>query len=207
MWFRRDLRLHDHPALNAAAAEGPVVALFVLDDSLRRPSGGPRLAYLYRSLRALDSDLRERGGRLIVRRGKPENVVPAVAREVEASSVHISADFGPYGSARDERVDKALGDIALTRTGSPYAVAPGRVVKDDGAPYSVYAPFFRAWQTHGWRAPVRIASAISWSTKLDDSAIPHDPRLDDDVELPEAGETAARAAWNQYRKDHLADYA
>ncbi|MCW2527104.1 MAG: deoxyribodipyrimidine photolyase [Pseudonocardiales bacterium] len=207
MWFRRDLRLHDHPALNAAASDGPVVALFVLDDVLRRPAGGPRLAYLYRSLRALDSDLRERGGRLIVRRGTPETVVPAVAREAGASSVHVSADFGPYGSTRDERVEKALGDIALTRTGSPYAVAPGRVTKDDGDPYSVYTPFYRAWQAHGWREPARLASGITWVTELDDSGIPKDPELDADAQLPEAGEAAARATWSSYREEHLPDYA
>lgn len=104
LWFRRDLRLHDQPALAAAAADGPVLALFVLDDALRRPSGSPRLALLYRTLRALDADLREHGGRLIVRHGKPERVVPDVAREVDAAAVHVSADYAPYGQARDERV-------------------------------------------------------------------------------------------------------
>jgi deoxyribodipyrimidine photo-lyase len=123
LWFRRDLRLGDHPALLAAADEGPVTALFVLDDVLRKPSGAPRIAFLYRSLRALDAQLREHRGGLVVRRGKPENVVPAVAREVGASSVHVSADYGPYGRARDERVEGALGDVTLVRTGSPYAVA------------------------------------------------------------------------------------
>src|ERR1700760_3421126 len=111
LWFRRDLRLGDNPALLAAADEGPVVALFVLDDA-------PRVAFMYRTLRALDAQLREHGGGLVVRRGKPENVVPAVAREAGASSVHVSADFGPYGRARDERVEAALGDVPLVRTGS-----------------------------------------------------------------------------------------
>src|ERR1700760_4029514 len=126
LWFRRDLRLGDHPALLAAADDGPVVALFVLDDVLRKPSGAARVAFMYRTLRALDAQLREHGGGLVVRRGKPENVVPAVAREVGASSVHVSADFGPYGRARDERVDEALGGISLGRTGAPHAGAPGR---------------------------------------------------------------------------------
>ena len=78
LWFRRDLRLGDHPALLAAAGDGPVVALFVLDDALRLPSGAPRIALLYRTLRALDAQLREHGGALTVRRGLLENVVPAV---------------------------------------------------------------------------------------------------------------------------------
>src|SRR6201992_562482 len=135
LWFRRDLRLGDHPALLAAPAEGPVVPRFVLDDVLRKPSGAPRVAFMYRTLRALDAQLREHGGGLVVRRGKPENVVPAVAQETGASSVHVSADFGPYGRARDERVDDALGDVPLVRTGSPYAVAPGRGTKGGREPF------------------------------------------------------------------------
>ena len=151
LWFRRDLRLGDHPALLAAAGDGPVAALFVLDDALRRPSGAPRIAFLYRTLRALDAQLREHGGALTVRRGQPENVVPAVARACGATSVHVSADFGPYGAARDQRVAAALGDVPLVRTGSPYAVAPGRVTKGDGTPFKVYTAFYRAWAEHGWR--------------------------------------------------------
>src|SRR5689334_7756602 len=125
LWLRRDLRLRDHPALNAAAAAGPVVALFVLDPALLRPAGGPRVAFLYRSLRALDADLREQGGRLVVRRGEPVEVVPAVTRAARATAVQVSADFGPYGARRDAAVEAALDGVPLVRTGSPYAVSPG----------------------------------------------------------------------------------
>ena len=131
LWFRRDLRLGDNPALLAArdAVNGQegLVGLFVLDDALRRSAGAARLAFLYRCLRDLDEQL---GGRLVVRRGDPVNVVPAVAREVEAQTVHISADYGPYGAERDRQVEAALERAGrqLIRTGSPYAVAPGRVV-------------------------------------------------------------------------------
>ena len=125
LWFRRDLRLRDHPALHAAAGDGPVVALFVLDQALLKPAGAPRVAFLYRTLRSLDEQLREHGGRLLVRRGDPADAVPRVVAEAGASAVHVSADFGPYGRARDEAVEEALGDVPLVRTGSPYAVAPG----------------------------------------------------------------------------------
>ena len=68
--------------------------------------------------------------------------------------MHVAADFGPYGRERDERVASALpGGVELVRTGSPYAVAPGRVRKDDGTPFRVYTPFYRSWRQHGWRAP------------------------------------------------------
>jgi deoxyribodipyrimidine photo-lyase len=208
LWLRRDLRLHDHPALHEAAKAGPVVALFVLDPALLTPAGAPRVAVLYRTLRALDADLREHGGRLLVRRGDPVNAVPKVVREAGAESVHISADFGPYGSARDVDVDKALGDVPLVRTGSPYAVAPGRVVKGDGEPYKVYTPFYRAWVEHGWRAPAAtITGRVDWHTELNGIDVPGDPRLPAGLELPDVGEAAALAAWKKYRDDRLARYA
>ena len=205
LWFRRDLRLRDHPALLEAGRDGPVVALFVLDPALLKPAGAPRVAVLYRTLRALDDELRRKDGRLVVRRGDPVNVVPKVAREAEAGTVHISADYGPYGRRRDEAVEAALGDVALTRTGSPYAVAPGRVRKDDGEPYRVYSPFYRAWRAHGWREPAGTPRT-TWHTGLDGIDIPNDPRLPSGLELPAAGEEAARKTWQAFRKQHLGDY-
>ncbi len=204
MWFRRDLRLRDHPALAAAAAQGPVTALFVLDDALLRSDGGPRTAYLHRTLRALDADLRAHGGRLTVRRGRPERVVPTLVADVGASAVHVSADYAPYGAARDERVRSALGDVPLVATGSPYAVAPGRVRKADGEPYQVFTPFFRAWLAHGWRAPADSDPArVDWRSAPGDG-IPDEPP--GATELPDAGERAALATWARFRDEHLGSY-
>ncbi len=208
LWLRRDLRLRDHPALHEAAKRGPVAALFVLDQRLLAPAGDPRLAFLYRTLRALDGQLREHGGRLLVRRGNPVVEVPKAAREAAAESVHVSADFGPYGRQRDEAVEQALGDIALVRTGSPYAVAPGRVRKQDGTPFKVYTPFYRAWEQHGWRAPASvIAGRVEWHAELAGVDIPDEPSLPAGLALPEPGEDAALAAWRAYRKAALAAYA
>jgi deoxyribodipyrimidine photo-lyase len=208
LWFRRDLRLGDNPALLAArdAAGDGVLPLFVLDDALRRPSGAPRLAFLYRSLRALDDAL---GGRLVVLRGKPENVLPRVAREVGAGSVHVAADFGPYGRERDERVSAALPDgVELVRTGSPYAVAPGRVRKDDGTPFRVYTPFYRGWVRHGWRGPADSAGAsVRWLTGVESTGVPQDPDLPAGLSLPAAGEEAGLVRWAEFRDSALRAYS
>lgn len=201
LWLRRDLRLHDHPALNAAAADGDVVALFVLDPALLGPAGAPRVAFLFRTLRELDERL---AGRLVVRTGEPRKVVADVVRESNADAVHVSADFGPYGTRRDDEVEQTL-PVPLVRTGSAYAIAPGRVVKDDGTPYRVFTPFYRAWVAHGWRQPASDA-AVTWASMKSDP-IPADPALPEGMELPEPGELAARAAWARYRSDGLDRYA
>lgn len=198
LWFRRDLRLGDHPALLAAAAEGPVLPLFVLDDVLWRASGPARRAFLLRSLRALDADLREHGPGLVVRNGRPEDVVPALVREVEARAVHVSADFGPYGARRDAVVEEALAaaGVPLVRTGSPYAVAPGRLTTGSGTPYRVFTPFHRAWLEHGWRRPAESdPAAVDWAGASGEE-LPEEPSVAAD--LPEAGESAALAGWREF---------
>jgi deoxyribodipyrimidine photo-lyase len=207
LWLRRDLRLHDHPALHEAAKDGPVLVLFVLDPALLKPAGAPRIAFLYRTLRALDADLRTHGRRLIVRSGDPAHALPRVVRDSGASSVHVSADFGPYGAARDDAVAAALGAVRFVRTGSPYAVAPHRVRKRDGRPFQVFTPFYRAWREHGWRAPAAtITGRVDWQHDIDGIGIPKDPALPAGLELPDAGERAAREAWRAYRAGALASY-
>ena len=158
MWFRRDLRLHDLPALAAAAHADRVVPLFVLDDRLlargRFPSA-VRTAFMLGCLRELDAALKERGARLFVRRGRPEDELPRLAREVGATSVHLTGDVSPWARARDARVTEALRGL-----GVDVHAAPGGAVVDDPAairtrqdrPYTVFSPFARAWLRAGRRA-------------------------------------------------------
>jgi len=207
LWFRRDLRLADSPALLTAAAAGDaVLPLFVLDPVLLEPAGAPRVTYLYRALRELDSSV---GGRLVVQAGDPVDVVPRVAAELDSASVHVSADFGPYGAGRDRRVESALATAgrSLVRSGSPYAVSPGRLKKADGTSFRVYSPYFRAWSTHGWPAPAPAGDAIRWTDgNLAHGGVPADPDLGA-TRIPAAGEAAALAAWRAFRDEHLAGYA
>src|SRR5450631_2472857 len=158
MWFRRDLRLADNPALlsaltpaTAVGEDNQVVPLFVLDPYLMDPAGSPRRAYLAASL----ADLGSRIGGLQLRQGDPAREVVAVARAASATAVHIAEDFGPRGRRRDLDVEHALSryGIELVRTGSPYAVPPGRVQNRNGDPYKVFTPYARAWRDHGCPPP------------------------------------------------------
>ena len=202
MWFRRDLRTGDNPALLAALDDGPCLPLFVLDPALWGPAGPPRRSHLVDSLRALRRDVP-----VGVVRGDPVRQVVLAAQEVGATRVHVAADFGPYGHRRDAAVEEALAEagIELVRTGSPYAVAPGRVTKGDGEPYQVFTPFSRAWADHGWRGPVEPPSDPHWRHLKETVDLP-DVDLPDGIELPEAGEAAALRRWHDFL-DRVADYA
>jgi deoxyribodipyrimidine photo-lyase len=204
LWFRRDLRLHDHPALTAAVDSEEVLACFVVDPRLAASSGRRRLQFLGDSLRRLRDDL---DGRLLVTRGLPEEQIPRIAKEIGASSVHISNDFAPFGRRRDERVRTALGSVPLVATGSPYLVSPGRVTKEDGTPYQVFTPFFRKWREVGWRAPARSgADSARWldpaQLRIKQSKIPDPgPALGLD-----AGEAGALKQWKSFLDERLDRY-
>lgn len=202
VWFRRDLRLADNPALLAAAAEGPVLPLFVLDPALWGPAGPARRAYLTASLRSLGSAV----GGLALLEGDPVRRVVEAARAVGAQQVHVAADFGPHGASRDAAVERALGEagLALVRTGSPYAVAPGRLRTGGGTAYQVFTPYHRAWADHGWRAPAGDPADVEW-LRLEGSGPLPDVDLPRGMTLPEAGEETARTRWREF-VDRVADY-
>jgi deoxyribodipyrimidine photo-lyase len=203
LWFRRDLRLADHPALLAAcdsAGDGDVLPVFVFDDRLWGPAGAPRRRFLLDCLTELRTAT---DGALVLRHGDPARVLPRLAAEVGATSVHVSADTGPYGRRRDAAVERALGEVPLVRTGSPYLVTPGRVTKRDGTPFQVFSPFARAWREHGWRAPATAPRSLTWHRGPSSDGLPPAP----DVRLLPAGESAARAAWEQFRDARLRGYA
>jgi deoxyribodipyrimidine photo-lyase len=206
LWFRRDLRLGDHAALLAAAERSKnVLALYVLDDALLAPAGAPRVAFLHGCLRELNDHL---DGRLLLRHGDPVKVVAEVSEEIGADSVHVSADAGPYGRRRDGMVAKALAerDIEWVETGSPYAIAPGRVLKPDGEPYGVFSPYFRAWLRHGWREPADTGSSIvDWVEPEKSVEIPNSPGLEV-MNLPKPGERAALETWRAFHEHGVEDY-
>ena len=116
MWFRRDLRLRDNPALAAAASGQNVIGLFVLDPVLWHRSGPVRREWLRQSLHALNEQL---DGNLWLAAGNPVTVVPELAAQTNSSQVCLSKDFGTYGKQRDERVREALARTSIPTPDSP----------------------------------------------------------------------------------------
>lgn len=203
MWFRRDLRLADNPALLEASKAGDVAAVFVLDPDILRHAGAPRIAWILTSLTHLREQL---NGKLTIAHGKPETELPRLAREFGADTIYMSAETEPQGKNRDQRVAAALQTAGLTlkAVGTPYAIGPGTILKADKTPFKVFTPFFKAWQRHGWPAPAPTCIDATFTDPLPSADLPAIPELS--YPLPPVGEQAAWHIWEEFRDNHLDDY-
>jgi deoxyribodipyrimidine photo-lyase len=151
LWVRRDLRVHDNPALLAAAQAHTLAPVFCFDDRLLhgRHASGARTQFLLESLADLRRSLRARGSGLVVRRGNPEQVLVSLAQEIGADRVHFSSDAGPFARSRDEHVRRALRTAGVQACNHPgmFAVDDLEAIRTTaGKPYTVFTPFFRKWR-------------------------------------------------------------
>lgn len=213
VWFRRDLRIADHPALRAALeVSTAVITVFVWDPTLIARRGTPRIGFLHGCLASLDHDLRgASGGGLVQLYGKPDEVLPDLAGRVGAHAVYATGDFGPYGASRDAAARSSLArtGIELRCIGSPYAVAPGVLTNSSGAPFQVYTPYWKAWRSHGWDRPLAPPGATDLA-KITEAGVSGDPRVpraaDFDTPGPMAGERAAHKRLEEFLEGPVRDY-
>jgi deoxyribodipyrimidine photo-lyase len=197
VWFRRDLRLHDHPALHAAlAASDAVVPVFVVDEALlagRWPSPN-RVWFMRESVAALAEALAERGAALRILRGRPATVLPAFARETGARHVFATRDATPYGRRRDRVVAQRLtadGIAFHARTGL-YVHEPDALATPGGRPFGVYGAFRRAWDAAPRRAVLAAPDRIPGPSGRRDPVPDLGPPTADRRLIPAPGEAAAR---------------
>jgi len=167
VWFRRDLRIADQAALLAACSSGaPVVPVYVLDDETpkHRRMGGASRWWLHHSLASLDQGLRALGSRLILRRGRSEAVIAALAEETGAVSAHALHHYEPWWRNAERAVARSL-DLHLHH--GNYLAPPGSVLSGSGTPYRIYTPFWRALSAQmppprPLPAPERVPSPAAW---------------------------------------------
>ena len=154
VWFRRDLRLTDNPALSAAVSTGrPVIPVYVADDTDAGEwcPGGASRWWLHGSLSALASQIEERGNRLILRSGAAERVINQLLSATGATSVFWNRRYEPWATKRDERLKTVLKHRGVdTRSFCAGLLRePWEVATQKGEPYKVFTPFWRALRATG----------------------------------------------------------
>ncbi|MEU5634846.1 cryptochrome/photolyase family protein [Streptomyces rishiriensis] len=158
--FTADLRLHDHPPLRAALdGARQVVPLFVRDRAVDRAgfAAPNRLAFLADCLRDLDTGLRERGGRLVVRSGELVEQVCRVAAEAEADEVHLASDVSRHARRREDGLRRALeaeGVRLHVHDEVTTAVGPGALAPATSDHFAVFTPYFGHWSRARLREPL-----------------------------------------------------
>ncbi len=151
VWFRRDLRDHDHAALSAAlATHERVYCVFVFDSTIldTLPRADRRVEFIWRTVGELDTALRAKGGGLIVRHGNPVEIIPTLAQLLGVAAVHANRDYEPAAIARDDRVSNALRRLTAT----DFCVHKDQVIFEcnevltqAGTPFGVFTPYKNAW--------------------------------------------------------------
>lgn len=216
LWLRRDLRLTDNPALAAAIARGgPVIPVFVLDPLVEGWGAAPRWR-LAASLADLALRLRDRGSRLILRRGEALAALRALAAETGARSVVWSRLYDAAARERDAGVKAGLREDGLEAVSVNGALLfePWTVETGSGGFYRVYTPFWRAVRgrdvAEPLPAPGRIPAPESWpaSDRLDVWRLGADMNRGGAVlaERVTSGEEAAQRRLDAFMADGVAAY-
>jgi deoxyribodipyrimidine photo-lyase len=149
-WFRRDLRLHDNRGLAEALRAGrPVIPLFIFDDNILDdlPRNDSRLTFIHQRLVRLDQELESFNSRILIRRGKPEEVWKALAEEYDIDQVYFNRDYEPYAIKRDKQITDFLQGrgVQVISHKDQVIFEKDDILKDDGDPYTVYTPYSKKW--------------------------------------------------------------
>src|SRR5665648_45746 len=193
-WIRRDLRINHNPALQAALqTDLPVIPLFILDPVLLSDPPSNRQNFLLSALRSLDQSLQTNGMHLIIRKGKPLQVLQQMAAENETAAIFAEEDYSPYAISRDSSIQKRLPLKLITGLVLHH---PEHVHKNDGSPYSTFTHFKNAWKT----LP-QPAKAVQY-----DQRFPAIPTSIDSVPLPDFSENKFFTANEMEAQRRLSDF-
>ena len=142
-WIRRDLRLTDNPALHSALEVGDVIPVFIIDPAFAAQSPRRR-SFLYEGLSSLNKNLQTRGSYLVIRTGKPVDVLRQLLQETNSTAIFTEEDYTPYARKRDALIANQLPlQLILGQT----VHHPEFVKKADGKPYTIYTPYSKVWKS------------------------------------------------------------
>lgn len=172
VWLRHDLRLSDNPALRAAIdTKRPVLLLYLLDDDTagKWRIGGASRWWLHKSLEALLEHVKNRGGRLILRRGAAAQEIPRIVKECGAAALFWNRCYEPYATERDKALKEKLSkQIDVQSFNGALLIEPWTIKTKTGEPYKVFSPFWRACLQNGLNAaPVAAVMKLhGWSGRI-----------------------------------------
>jgi len=142
-WVRRDIRMKDNQALQAAMKDAEnLIPLFIIEPELMETTAPKRRAFILNALKDLDQQLRDLDTRLIVRQGSAKRAFAQLKDNFPDIAIFAHEDFSPFARERDAEIQESYGLSLL-----PGVVLrhPTEVLKDNGDPYIVYTPYKNKW--------------------------------------------------------------
>ena len=147
VWFRRDLRLSDQAAVAAAAENGPIIPVYILDDETpkHRKMGAASHWWLHHSIKSLSENLEKKGSRLVLRQGDSASILADIVRKSGACEIHALRHYEPWWLNAESHLQGVLdGDCKLVLHDGNYLVPPGSVTTGSGDPYKIFTPFWKS---------------------------------------------------------------
>ena len=213
-WFRRDLRLTDNTALNAAlAAHDQVVTVFIVSEwtGTHQWCGAARQEFLCGSLESLHRNLVAKGGRLVVRSGRADVVLEQIVRESGASAIYFNRDPDPFGREMENRVAKLSRKIGIAVHDFKDIAIHERdeVLTSDGRPFRVFTPYAKAWSKVPPPAVGKTAAHIAVPESVKSEPLPtlDHWKLTNTAKVLSAGEAAARKRLGRFLDGPIFEYA
>ncbi len=150
-WFRRDLRLEDNKGLYQALKHGrKVLPLFIFDEAIidSLPEDDHRVSFIHQSLTSIHESLKEKGGGMLIKKGKPMEIFRGLLSDYPVEAVYCNMDHEPYGRERDNEVAGMLKvhGISFHSFIDHLILHPGKVLKQDETPYQVFTPYSNRWK-------------------------------------------------------------
>jgi len=212
-WFRRDLRITDNTALNAAVAAGEEVIPVYIESEWKnshRWTGSARQEFLCGALGSLAKNLEAVGGRLIIRQGDAVAELERLAGESGATGIFANRDPDPFGRAVESRLSTMCRDRGLELSLHKDVCVHERdeVLTGQRTPFRVFTPYSKAWFSLPKPMPTGAIRSLKAPSDIHSLPLPELSHwgLSSTISIPEAGERAARERLKRFLADSVASY-
>lgn len=219
VWFRQDLRLHDHPALHHAVQQGDIVLpvyIHALEEEQPWEPGGASRWWLHHSLASLDTSLRAKGSQLVLRQGKSLEELEKLIKEAGITRVVWNRRYEPAIIKRDENIKAALREqgMAVESFNGSLLREPWEVKTKEGKPYQVYTPMWKAYQTlseprQPLPVPKNLPAPVKWPRSVGLEKLKLLPTIKWDAGFYDAwkpGEASALQRLKRFSKQSAGEY-
>jgi len=185
-WFRRDLRIEDNTGLYyALQQEKNVLPIFIFDNNILdklEDKEDARVEFILYQIKSLKKKFEDKGGSLIIKLGKPEDIYPKLSEQFDIQAVYTNRDYEPYAKERDKKVEDFLKskNIPFYTFKDQVIFEPGEILNGSGEFYKVFTPFSKSWLEKFKESNVQLLPEPNWKNLFQTSPFP-------DINLEELG--------------------